>query len=84
MKYFASTILAAGIFFCGVTACGNNNNKTNNSDSDLTKIDTTLDPADHTKAIESDSAYPDGDVRLDTLTSGKSTSSGKKKTSKHK
>jgi hypothetical protein len=84
MKHFTSSLTAAAIFLCGISACGNNNSKTNNSDSTLTKIDTTLDPADHTNAVVSDSTQPQGAVGLDTVAGGKSTSSGRKDTTKHK
>jgi hypothetical protein len=84
MKHFASCVTAAFILIFSLAACSNNSSKTNNSDSDLTKIDTTVNPADHTKAVQSDSAYPNGAVGLDTVAGGRSTSAGKKAKKKPK
>ncbi len=84
MKRFTSYTIALAIFFCSTTACGNKSNSTGGGDSTLTKIDTTLDPADHTNVAKADSTSASSAPEMDTLKSKKRVAPVAKYSSKHK
>lgn len=68
---------AALLFTLGITACGNGNDHT-------TTVDTVVNPADNTNAVQSDSTKPANAPGIDTVAGGQSTSSGAKDTSNKK
>lgn len=72
----ALTIIAAFLVL-GLTACGNG--KPSNG-----TVDTVVNPADNTNAVQSDSTKPANAPGLDTVAGGQSTSSGIKDTAKNK
>jgi len=84
MKPVKKTLAAVFILWAGIgiTACGNGGNGNNGLDS-TNKADTMVNPADNTNTRQTDSTLPAGAVGVDTVSGGKSSSSGIKDSTKH-
>ena len=68
---------AALLLTISLTACGNGNDH-------KATVDTVVNPADNTNAVQSDSTKPANAPGVDTVAGGQSTSSGAKDTSNKK